>query len=78
MMRTATVVGPAVVLGSGGGVISTSMISWAPAATVRCVVASRTQLAVGPAGTMVKSSTASPELWIVSGAVRLSPGSTAT
>ncbi len=67
-------VGPAVVEGSAGGAIVTSITSWEPPNNVRLPGVIAVQLAVRPAGTIVYDSVSSPRLCTVSGSVIVSPG----
>ena len=78
MMRTAIAVGPAVVVGSGGGATSTSTTSWDPPNRVRLPWLTAVHAAVRPAGTMLYDSVLSPRLWTVSASVSRLPGVTAT
>ena len=67
MIRTAITVGPAVVVGSSGGVISTSSTSCEPPNSVRLPRRTVVQLADRPAGTTEYDSVVSPRLCTVSG-----------
>ncbi len=78
MTRTAITVGPAVVVGSSGGAISTSITSCEPPNSVRLPRRTDVQLADRPAGTTEYDSVVSPRLCTVSGKVSVSPGSTST